>query len=94
MTIQHQPDASRFAAETEAGTAHLDYIRSPDLLTFTHTEVPIGAEGQGIASALAAAGLEYARAEGLRVLPICPFVLSYIRRHPEWRALVLPGFAV
>ncbi|MEL6616062.1 MAG: GNAT family N-acetyltransferase [Bacteroidota bacterium] len=92
MDIRHEPDQKRFALDTEHGTARLEYIPSPGLITYTHTEVPVGAEGQGIGAALARAGLEYAKAEGLTVMPLCPFVSAYIRRHPEWRPIVLPGF--
>ena len=94
MTVQHQPDQNRFAAETDHGTAHLDYILSTGLITLAHTEVPKGAEGEGIGSALAKAGLDHARAEGLKVLPTCPFVAHYIREHPEERDLVMPGVNV
>ncbi|MEM6325612.1 MAG: GNAT family N-acetyltransferase [Bacteroidota bacterium] len=94
MTIRHEPDQNRFAVETDHGTAHLDYILTDGLITLVHTEVPVGAEGGGVGSALAKAGLDHARAEGLKVLPTCPFVLAYLRRHPEDRDLVLPGVRV
>ncbi|MEM1056944.1 MAG: GNAT family N-acetyltransferase [Bacteroidota bacterium] len=94
MTVRHEPDHNRFAVDTDHGLAHLDYILTTDLISLVHTEVPVGAEGQGIGNALAKAGLDYARAEGLKVLPTCPFVLAYIRRHPEERDLVMAGIRV
>ena len=36
------------------------------------------------------AQLEYARQERLNVVPLCPFVASYIRRHQEYLDLVSP----
>ncbi|MEM6286863.1 MAG: GNAT family N-acetyltransferase [Bacteroidota bacterium] len=92
--ITHDPEATRFTVDTEVGTARLDYILSPGLIVLSHTEVPVGAEGRGLASALAKAGLDYARAQGLRVMPLCPFVAGYIRRHPEERDLLMPGISV
>jgi len=62
-------------------------------ITFTHTEVPEELEGQGIASQLARFALEDARACGLAVIPLCPFINAYIRRHQEYLPLVFgyPG---
>jgi len=88
MTVTHQPDRLRFVAETDAGEAELEYMLAKDLIVFTHTGVPEAAEGQGIGSALAEAGLAFARAEGLRVLPLCPFVKAYMQRHPETHDLL------
>jgi predicted GNAT family acetyltransferase len=68
--------------------AELDYQRTGNEILFTHTGVPSALEGRGIGSALARAGLEYARAEGLTVVPLCPFVRSYIDRKPEYQPLV------
>lgn len=94
MTVRHEPEKNRFALDTDHGTAHLDYILTRGLLTLAHTEVPVGAEGEGVGTALAKAGLDYARSEGLKVLPTCPFVAAYVRRHPEQRDLILPGVRV
>jgi predicted GNAT family acetyltransferase len=52
-----------------------------------HTEVPREFEGRGIGSALVKAMLELARAEGLKVKPLCSFVSAYMQRHPEFADL-------
>ena len=57
-------------------------------LYLDHTEVPSALEGRGIGGQLAKAALEYARKNGMEVVPVCPFLLSYLRRHPEYRELV------
>jgi predicted GNAT family acetyltransferase len=54
------------------------------------TEVPEALEGQGIGSALARGALDDVRAQGLQVIPLCPFVAAFIRRHPEYLDLVSP----
>jgi predicted GNAT family acetyltransferase len=64
------------------------YHTEGDQIIFTHTGVPSALEGRGIGSALAKAGLEYARAQGMAVVPLCPFVRSYIERKPEYQPLV------
>lgn len=91
-TVSHNADKNRFEAQTTGGLARLDYMEVPGRIVMTHTEVPEEAEGEGVGSALAKAALEYARKEERAVVPLCPFVASYIRRHDEYRSLVLDGF--
>ena len=88
VTVIHNPDAHRFEATVEGQTAELTYRRSGDEIVFTHTGVPTALEGRGIGSALAKAGLEYAKAENLTVVPLCSFIRSYIERKPEYQPLV------
>lgn len=85
MNVVHNLSKSRFEAETEAGLAELDYRRTGDTVVFTHTGVPEDAAGQGVGTALAEAGLAWAKAEGARIVPLCPFVAAYLRQHPEAR---------
>jgi predicted GNAT family acetyltransferase len=53
-----------------------------------HTEVEPELERHGVGSQLVAATLDDLRARGLPVVPICPFVRGFIRRHPEYADLV------
>ncbi|MCB0376407.1 MAG: N-acetyltransferase [Sinomicrobium sp.] len=69
-----------------------EYRRVKNRIIFTHTEVPPELEGKGMASQLAKTALDFAREEGLEVMPLCPFIAAYIRRHQEYASLVLPGF--
>ncbi|HIG75835.1 MAG TPA: N-acetyltransferase [Bacteroidetes bacterium] len=94
MTVQHDPDQRRFTADTEHGTAELAYTRSGDRITFVHTEVPKADEGQGVGSALAEAGLNFARENGLAVIPQCPFVAQYVRDHPDTHDLLASDASV
>ena len=64
------------------------YRLHPGRITFLHTEIEPEYEGSGLGSRLAAAVLDDARARGLSVVPICPFISSWIRRHPEYADLV------
>jgi len=86
--VSHEPAAGRFLIRTERGIALLTYKhRGADLELF-HTEVPAALEGKGYAAALAAAALDYARREGMKVIPTCPYVKAYLERHPEQSDLV------
>ncbi len=54
-------------------------------IQLTHTEVPAALQGQGIAGALAKGALTIIRQEGLAVIPICPFIIKYMEKNPEWK---------
>ena len=70
----------------EAG--ELDYRMHEGRRVFTHTGVRDEYEGQGLAGKLARRVLDDARAEGLKIVPQCPFVRSYLERHEEDADLV------
>jgi predicted GNAT family acetyltransferase len=86
--ITHRPESLRFEAAFDEGLAVCAYRRQGDLLLITHTEVPPRLEGRGIAAALVKATLDWARAEGLRVRPLCSYVAAYMRRHAETQDLL------
>jgi predicted GNAT family acetyltransferase len=67
----------------------IEYLPHDGWLVLVHTEVPEAFEGRGVASRLARAALDDLRSRGLVVSPQCPFVLSYVKRHPEYRPLVV-----
>ena len=62
-------------------------LRGQEIL-FTHTEVDDAYEGKGLGSVLVRHALDSARERGLDVLPLCPFVRSWIGRHPDYLPLV------
>ena len=88
IDVVHDTGAQQFRVGEGGGAAVLQYRLTGTRITFLHTLVPEAFRGQGIAQKLAHAGLEHAKAAGLRVVPICPFVQSYLKRHPEYRPLV------
>ena len=90
---QHQAEAHRFVVQTPQGLAVCSYRREhdaqgQDVLVLHHTEVPAALQGRGIAAALVAAALAWARSEGLRVRPTCSYVAAYMQRHPETQDLL------
>ncbi|MPY65924.1 N-acetyltransferase [Deinococcus sp. SDU3-2] len=68
-----------------------EYRPAGQALMFSHTEIEPGHEGQGLGSRLVRGALDDARAQGREVVPMCPFVASYIREHREYVDLVQPG---
>lgn len=66
----------------------LSYQRGKGEIALIHTEVDPAFEGQGLGSKLIKGVLDAARADGLSVLPFCPFVRGYIGKHDEYLDLV------
>jgi uncharacterized protein len=75
----------RYVIRTESGEAELTYsIASPTLVIADHTGVPDSFRGTGAGVALVERLVADARAEGFRIMPLCPFVNAQRKRHPEW----------
>jgi predicted GNAT family acetyltransferase len=72
--------AHRFEIVDDGQVAFLQYDRTPDTMVFVHTEVPPALRGRGLADALAKAGLQTARAAGLKIVAQCPFIRAYLRK--------------
>jgi predicted GNAT family acetyltransferase len=79
---------SRFEYTSEGSLAELLYRRRADRLVLIHTEVPDDLGGRGIGGALIRAALDWAVAENLTVVPLCPFARSWLERHPDDAARV------
>ena len=75
-------EAKRFELHVDGETAVLEYKRADGALTLIHTEVPERLRGHHLGEHLVVAALAAARAEGLRVIPVCPYVRAYLRKHP------------
>ena len=87
-TVTHNEEAQRFEAGIGGLRAFIAYSRFPGRIVYTHTEVPQPLEGQGVAAKLTRVALDFARVHHLRVVPLCPYVSSFIRKHPEYQDLV------
>jgi predicted GNAT family acetyltransferase len=89
MTVQDNADALRYEITVDGDRAgFVTYRLSPGVISFLHAEVDPTREGRGIGSRLVHDALDDARARGLTVRPVCPFVAAYIERNPEYADLV------
>ena len=91
-SVRDVPEQSRYEitdGDRLLGVA--EYQRRGDEIRFTHTEVDPSAGESGLGSKLVRAALDDVRAQGLAVVPSCPFIAGYIERHPEYEDLVTPG---
>jgi predicted GNAT family acetyltransferase len=81
--VHDNPAAHRFELTIDDKVAFLVYDRTPVALTLVHTEVPASLRGRHIGDMLVEAALNAGRSAGLRIVAVCPFVRTYLRRHPD-----------
>ncbi|MCP2339818.1 GNAT family N-acetyltransferase [Actinomadura rupiterrae] len=84
-------DQSRFEITVDgalAGFAEYELRGDGKTVVFTHTEVFPEFEGQGVGGTLARGALDDVRAAGREVVPLCPFIRSWIQRHPDYQNLL------
>jgi hypothetical protein len=94
IVISENKERKRFEAVVDGETARIEYIRAEDKMYLTHTEVPKALEGKGVASAMAKLVLHQIKDEGLFLVPLCPFIAAYLKRHPEWKEILAKGYHV
>lgn len=89
--VKDVPAESRFEIYVD-GTrvGKLDYVVSGDTFSALHTEIDESYGGQGLGSRLVAAALDSVRDTGLKLRPVCPFVVSFVDRHPDYSDLLAP----
>lgn len=92
--ISENLEKKRFEVVVENKTAFIEYIRAENKMYLTHTEVPRELEGKGIASGMVQQVFQRIEKEELKLVPLCPFVAAYLKRHPEWHTILAKGYRV
>ena len=94
VNITHDRAGRRFFFQFADGDAELVYAEpAPRVMDIQHTFVPESGRGHGIADALADAAFDFARDNGLRVVPTCPFIRRWLSSHPDRAAVLDPRYA-
>ena len=92
LPVIHKTAAKRFEISLDGKVVFSKYLLAGEMIVIEHTEVPVEFEGKGLASLIVRTALDYARAQKLKVMPLCPFTAGFIHRHPEYQDLVLEGY--
>lgn len=71
--------------------ATLEYELQGHRIALVHTEVPAALAGKGIGAVLVKKALECIAEKGYRVIPGCPYVNAYMKKHQEWNRLLEHG---
>lgn len=87
MAVTDNPARNRFELEIGGQVVFATYRRQGDTLVIPHVEAPPSLRGTGAAGRLMQGVMELARAEKLKVVPLCSYASAWIRRHPEYRDL-------
>lgn len=85
-------EKKRFEIEIDGHFAFIDYKEPGDKMALIHTETDPELQGKGAASAVVEKTLHYLDANNIILLPYCPYVFAYIKKHPEWKRIVSPKF--
>ncbi len=85
ITREVSDSKGRYVLVRDGHRAELTYSRLGDTQVIAdHTEVPKALAGSGAGLKLVERLVADARAEGFKIVPLCPFVNAMRRRHPEW----------
>jgi predicted GNAT family acetyltransferase len=89
IEIRDEREEGRYTAYLNgARLGHATWVKVHDTVVLPHAEVERAWENQGIGSMLARRAFEDARADGLTVLPLCPFMKRWADLHPDYRDIV------
>jgi predicted GNAT family acetyltransferase len=89
LEVVNNETERRWEARLDGALAgYAEYRARRGRIVFTHTVVQPEFEGRGVGSGLARAALDAAVADGQRIVPYCPFIAAYLRRHAEYHAHV------
>jgi hypothetical protein len=83
LEVTHNKAANTFETRINGYLSKLDYFQDDKNFVITHVGVHPEFRGQGVAGKIVDASLEYAKQNSLRVIPMCSYAASYIRRNPE-----------
>lgn len=79
---------NRFEMRVGENLATIMYRDLPGKIALMHTEVEPALEGKGAATAIIEKALDYIEKNNLKLIPLCPLVVAYIKRHKEWNRIV------
>lgn len=86
--VQDRPDLQRFELVVDGHVAIAAYRLEGDRIVLTHTEVPEALAGRGVGTRLATGVFDILRARDAKVVPRCPFMATFVARHPDYADLV------
>ena len=80
--------ANRFELHIEGHLAVIEYSMKGDIFVLLHTEVDQALEGRGFASMITEKTFNYIESINAKIIPLCPYIVSYLKKHPEWDRIV------
>lgn len=92
MSLVNNFQKSRYEIDRDGQLAFIDYkfTQQTNRIYLIHTEVPPSMRGKGMGEELVIAVLEDIKKNGWNLIPLCPFVVAYLKRHPEYHSIIDP----
>src|SRR6478609_9846767 len=90
-SVRDDPQELRYELLDDSGVmiGEILYVLEPGAVALVHTEVDPEFQGHGLADELVQGAVNDLRERGLKMIPVCPYVRAWLRRHPEQADLVL-----
>ena len=88
LPLINNQEQQRFELEVDGYTAFIEYKESGKQVILIHTEVPEELEGKGVGTAIVEKTLEHIESNQQTLVPLCPFVIAFLKRHPDWNRLL------
>lgn len=85
-------EKKRFEIEVNGSYAFINFGEFGNQVALVHTEAETALAGTGAAGAVVEKTLHYLEDNNMQLLPFCPFVFAYIKKHPEWKRIVSTKF--
>lgn len=88
MEIEHQEFGSRgawFVRDGDDVQAEMTYSKAgPEIIVIDHTAVGEALAGQGVGRQLVNAAVDWARTNGIQIVPVCPFARSVLTADEQY----------
>lgn len=94
IQLQQNESARQFEMHISGKLARIEYILTRGKIFLTHTEVDPLLEGKGVGSTIIRRTLDWVRGQGLKLVPLCPFVAAFLKKHPDYQDILAEGFNI
>lgn len=94
LPLLDEEESRQFVLVVSGHRARMEYDRTPDRIFLTHLLVPPAIEGQDVAAVLTEKVLTWVESKNMKLVPYCPYVKTYLRRHTSWQRLLVKGVQI
>ncbi len=88
LPLVKNQEEKRFELKIGDYTTFIDYKEHDKKIWLIHTEAPEELKGKGAATAVIEKTLAYIEENGYKLIPICPVVVAYLKRHTDWNRIL------
>jgi len=92
ISLVKNESKKRFEIKVNGHFAFINYGETENQIALVHTEAEPALAGTGAAAAVVEKTLQYIKESGKKLLPFCPYVFAFIKKHPEWKVIVDENF--